>query len=263
MPHHGHLDLYPVFIYTPKQNGSGNTDRTTAMRGEDMTESLRRAKEDVLWGCNTMCARGYVLGTSGNISARVAGESLFVVTPSSLPYDDLTADDLVVMDMDGCVREGSRKPSIEYDLHREILLARPDAGCVIHTHSTFATAVSAMQDVDAVPVIDIETALYIGGDIPVAPFAPPGSAALANSAATALQDRAGLLLEGHGAIGVGRTMKDAMIASDHVERCCEMFCIIRSAGRLRPLPAGPLHALCEQSRKNRGVTSRSPLDKKV
>jgi Ribulose-5-phosphate 4-epimerase and related epimerases and aldolases len=218
-----------------------------------MTESLYNAKERVLWGCRAMCAKGYVLGTSGNISSRVAGEALFVVTPSSYPYEDLTADDLAVVDMEGNIMAGNRKPSIESDMHRHILLARPDVRCVVHTHSIFATAVSSMQDVAVVPVIDIETALYIGGDIPVAPFALPGSAALAHNVATALLDRAGVILEGHGTVGVGQTMKDALIANENIERTCEMFCIIRSAGKLKPLPSGPLQDLCEQSRKIRGL----------
>ncbi|MCC8194462.1 MAG: class II aldolase/adducin family protein [Deltaproteobacteria bacterium] len=218
-----------------------------------MSGSLREAENAVLWGCKAMCARGYVLGTAGNISARVAGEDLVVITPTSLPYEDLTADDLAVLTMEGKSAKDGRKPSIEYGMHLRILLARPDVRCIVHTHSKFATAVSAMQDVDAVPVLDIETAMYVGGDIPIAPFAPPGTEALARGAAEAIRDRAGVLLEGHGALGVGKTMRDAMVASDNIERCCEMFCIIRAAGKIKPLPPEPLKNLCDWSRKNRGI----------
>lgn len=218
-----------------------------------MSEQLRAAKEQVLWGCKTMCSKGYVLGTAGNISARVAGENCFVITPSSFPYADLTAADLVVADMNGNIVEGTRKPSIEWGMHRRILLARPDVCCVVHTHSKFATAVSALKGVNAVPVIDIETAMYIGGAIAVAPFAPPGSEALARNAAEGLGDRAGVLLEGHGAIGAGKTMQDAMVASDNIERTCELFCIIRAAGEIRKLPADAVEELCAWSRANRGV----------
>ncbi|SBW06541.1 conserved hypothetical protein [uncultured delta proteobacterium] len=224
-----------------------------------MTGPIQSAAEQVLWGCKTLCARGYVLGTAGNVSARVEGEDLFVITPTSLPYDELTAGDLVVVDLEGRVTAGSRAPSVECGLHRRILLARPDARCIVHTHSKFATAVSAMQNVSAVPVIDIETAMYIGGDIAVAPFAPPGSEDLARNAAFSLGDRAGVIMEGHGAIGVGLTMQDAMIAADNVERTCELFCIIRAAGEIKPLPEAPLRELCAWSREKRGVASgRAP-----
>jgi len=222
-----------------------------------MSDAVREAKEQVLQGCGLISARGYVLGTSGNISARVpaAAGDLLVITPTTLPYDEMTADDLVVADMAGNIVEGNRKPSMEISMHRSILLARPDVRCIVHTHSKCATAASAMQDVAEVPVIDIETAIYIGGSIPVAPFAPPGSEELARNAARALGDRAGILLESHGAIGVGRTMKEALTASDIIERNCEMFLLIKAAGEIKPLPQGPLNDLCAFSREKRGLHS--------
>ncbi len=218
-----------------------------------MLEPIRKAEEQVLWGCRAMCGRGYVLGTAGNISARVAGEELFVITPTSLPYDELTPDDLVVADMRGNIVRGNRRPSIECAMHRDILAVRPEARCVVHTHSKYATATSAMEGVDAVPVIDIETAMYIGGDIPVAPFAPPGSGELARNVARSIGDRAGVIMEGHGAVGVGLTMRAAMDACDIIERNCEMYLLILAAGKRKPLPEGPLRELCARSRETRGI----------
>ena len=220
-----------------------------------MMTAIEEAREHILWGCKTMCERGYVLGTAGNISARVRDADLFIITPTTLPYDELTAADLVVVDMDGAVVTGARKPSMEYMMHRNILAARPDVECVVHTHSKFATAASSMEGVRSVPVIDIETAMYIGGEVAVAPFAPPGSADLAAAAARSLGDLAGVLLEGHGAISVGQTMKEAMTAGDILERNCEMFLLIRAAGTVRPLPPGPLRDLCAYSREKRGLNS--------
>ncbi len=218
-----------------------------------MSTALQEAKEQVLWGCRTMCGRGYVLGTAGNISARVAGENLFVITPTSLPYEDLCGGDLVVADMEGTIVEGERKPSIEFTMHRNIMLKRSDVRCIVHTHSKFATAASSIAGVSAIPVIDIETVVYIGGDVPVAPFAAPGSEELAVIVADSLGDMAGVLMEAHGAIGVGRTMKEAMIASDNIERTCEMFLAIKACGDIKPLPEDFLRAFRERSRKKRGL----------
>lgn len=218
-----------------------------------MSTAILAAKEQVLWGCRTMCERGYVLGTAGNISARVAGENLFVITPTSLPYDELVPADLVVADMQGTIVEGNHKPSIEFTMHRSILQIRPDVQCIVHTHSKFATAASSLAGVEKIPVIDIETIIYVGGDIPVAPFAAPGSEELAQKVAQTMGTAAGILMEAHGAIGVGRTMKEAMIASDNVERTCEMFLAIKACGEIKPLPEDFLRAFRERSLKKRGL----------
>lgn len=218
-----------------------------------MAKAIEEAKEHVLRGCKAMCGRGYVLGTSGNISARVAGEDLFVITPTSMPYEDLRGEDLVVSDLRGTIVEGCREPSIEVTMHRGILLKRPDVCHIVHTHSTYATAAGSLLGVTAVPVIDIETVLYIGGDIPIAPFAPPGSEELARNVAEALGTAAGVLMEGHGAVGVGRTMQEAMTASDNVERACKMFLAIRACGEIKPLPEDFLRSFTERSLKNRGL----------
>lgn len=218
-----------------------------------MSQALQHAKEQVLWGCKTMCERGYVLGTAGNISARVEGEDLFVITPTSLPYNELTMDDLVVADMQGNIVEGIRKPSIEFTMHRNILCKRPDVKCVVHTHSKYATAAGSMAGVTSVPAIDIETAIYIGGDIPVAPFAPPGSEALAQNVERAIGTMGGIIMESHGAIGVGKTMADAMVASDNIERTCEMFLAICAGGAVKPLPTDYVEESHKKSLKKRGV----------
>lgn len=218
-----------------------------------MSENLVKAKEAVLWGCKVMCERGYALGTVGNISARVKGTDLFVITPSSTPYDTLTPDDLVVGNMEGEIVEGTKRPSIEFSMHRNIFRRRPDVDAIIHTHSTYATAAGSIDGVDTIPAIDIETAGYLGGDIVVAPFAPPGSEELAKNVEEGIGDKGGVILASHGAIGVGTTMQAAMLASDNVERTCQMYLAISAAGKVRILPESYLKSSHEASLKKRGV----------
>lgn len=224
-------------------------------RGDHMIKAIAKAKLEVLLGCKAVCSKGYVLGTAGNLSARVEESELFVITPTSLPYETLCEDDLVVADMAGNIVEGKNKSSMEFVMHLTIYLRRPDVRAIVHTHSKYATAASAMQGVSSVPVIDIETAMYIGGDVMVAPFAPPGSLELAANATDHLGDRAGVILEGHGAIAVGNTMNAALVASDNVERACEIYLIVKASGDVKRLPEGPLADLCAWSRKDRGVVS--------
>lgn len=214
---------------------------------------MDKAREHVLWGCRTMCARNYVLGTSGNISARVSGGDLFVITPTSMPYDELRPEDLVVGSMDGSILQGARKPSIEFSMHLEIFRRRPDVAAIVHTHSAFATAAGSMRGINEVPLMDIEAALYLGGNIAVAPFAPPGSVSLARHAADGLGSFAGVVLENHGAIGVGKTMRDAMTAADIVERACQIFLTVSAAGEVKILPEEYAAACRLESARKRGV----------
>ena len=201
-----------------------------------MSENLLKAKESVLYACKKMSEKGYALGTSGNISARVEGENLFVITPSSYSYEKMTLEDLVVSDMDGNVVEGFRKPSVEFDMHRFILMTRPEVNSVIHTHSRYATAAGSIEGLDSVPAVDIETALYLGGDIPVAPFAAPGSLELAANIRDNIGKSFGIIMANHGAIGIGKSMDEAMFSADNVERTCEMYLALKACGEFRPLP---------------------------
>lgn len=224
------------------------------MSQETIQRAIQKAKEQVMWGCRTMVDKGYALGTAGNISARVEGEPLFVITTSARPYLTMKPEDLAVGDMDGNVVSGPYKPSIEFSMHLGIYKERPEVNCIVHTHSKFATAVSAMDGVEKVPVIDIEGVVYLGGEILVAPFAPPGSGELAAHVRNTIGTNAGLLMASHGAIGTGLTMEDAMISSDNVERACEMYLAILGAGRqVRKLPEDYMEMAKKKSLVRRNV----------
>lgn len=82
-----------------------------------MSDALQKAKEEVLWGCRLMVERGYLLGTVGNLSARADGTDLVVITPTSLPYDTMTEEDLVVVNLNGEIVSGKHQPSIECSMH--------------------------------------------------------------------------------------------------------------------------------------------------
>lgn len=201
-----------------------------------MTVSLKKAKEEVLRACKIISGNGFVLGTAGNISAIVEGENLFVITPSSYPYNIMKEEDLVVSDMEGNIVEGNRKPSIEFSMHRFIYLKRPDAKAIVHSHSPYATAASSINGVTSIPAIDIEAAFGLGGDINVASFAPPGSPELAANVKEAIGKKGGVLLANHGAIGIGVNMDSALLASDNIERNCKMYLSIMSVGELKTMP---------------------------
>jgi L-fuculose-phosphate aldolase len=141
-----------------------------------------------------MLRLGLVTGTSGNVSAR-DGERL-LITPSALPYAEMTEDDLVALDRDGAVVAGERAPSSEWRVHVAVYAARPDAAALVHTHSEHATAWSARGE----PL----------GDVLTAPYAPSGSDEIAGLAVEALADRDAVLLGDHGVLAIGPTPAAAL-----------------------------------------------------
>lgn len=195
-----------------------------------MSDALQKAKEEVLWGCRLMVERGYLLGTVGNLSARADGTDLVVITPTSLPYDTMTEEDLVVVNLNGEIVSGKHQPSIECSMHLGVYRARPELRALVHTHSKYATTVSLIKELDIMPAIDTEQSLYLGGDINIVPFAFPGSKELAEYVKEGIGTNAGLLMANHGALGVGISMKDAVIASDIIERNSEMYLLLKAGG---------------------------------
>lgn len=200
-----------------------------------MNSNVENAKLIVLNGCKLFTQMGLTEGTAGNISARVEGEELFVITPTSMDYATLKTEDMVVVDYEGNIVEAKWKPSIEVSMHRKIFLLRPDVKAIVHSHSSYATAYASTKGVTYLPPIDIEAANYLGGDIMVAEFAIPGSLELAENVAKAIGKKAGVLMENHGAIGVGKTMEDALTNSSIIEKGCHMVFLTNIMGGMKEL----------------------------
>ena len=221
-----------------------------------MSDALQKAKEEVLWGCRLMVERGYLLGTVGNLSARADGTDLVVITPTSLPYDTMTEEDLVVVNLNGEIVSGKHQPSIECSMHLGVYRARPELRALVHTHSKYATTVSLIKELDIMPAIDTEQSLYLGGDINIVPFAFPGSKELAEYLKEGIGTNAGLLMANHGALGVGISMKDAVIASDIIERNSEMYLLLKAGGfDYKPMTEDYKVFVKEKSKKKRQVIS--------
>ena len=221
-----------------------------------MSDALQKAKEEVLWGCRLMVERGYLLGTVGNLSARADGTDLVVITPTSLPYDTMTEEDLVVVNLNGEIVSGKHQPSIECSMHLGVYRARPELLALVHTHSKYATTVSLIKELDIMPAIDTEQSLYLCGDINIVPFAFPGSKELAEYVKEGIGTNAGLLMANHGALGVGISMKDAVIASDIIERNSEMYLLLKAGGfDYKPMTEDYKVFVKEKSKKKRQVIS--------
>lgn len=190
-------------------------------------------KQDLLKVAKDTYTLGLVAGTSGNVSVYDKELEFMIITPSSVPYDEMLLEDLVVLKLDGEILNGERKPSSEWKMHAQIYKDRKDIGCIVHTHSPYATAFAVCQS--EIPVILIEMIPFIGGSVPVAKFAMPGTAMLGQEAIKVLGDRKACLLSNHGTLAIGENATDAFTSSIYLEDAAKIYHIARNSGEVKVL----------------------------
>ena len=207
-----------------------------------MTSSDSRAlRARVIATARRMNALGINRGKSGNVSARI--DSGFLVTPSALPYDETTPDDIVVVDRDGR-SAGRRRPSSEWRFHRDIYAVRAEVEAIVHTHSPFATTLTCLDR--GIPAFHYMIAVAGGTDIRCAPYATFGTQALSDHAVRALIDRRACLLSHHGLIAVGASLDAALALAVEVETLSEMYWRALQIGEPRVLDDVEMQAVLEQ-----------------
>ncbi len=180
-------------------------------------------------------------GTAGN--AAVRHEEGMLITPSALPVAEMTTDSMVRMDLEGKVFQGG-KPSSEWRFHRDIFVARPEIGAVLHMHSTFATTIACLgRDV---PAVHYHIAIAGGDSIRCTPYTIFGEQNLSDLALEALHDRKACLLGNHGMIALGKDLADALSVAQEVEYLCEIYWRTLKAGTPQILTAQQMHAVKEK-----------------
>ncbi len=193
-----------------------------------------RVRDELLEIGRRLHARDLVGAAEGNLSVRL-GPDRFLVTASGVSKGHLRAGDLVVVDGRGDVVAGRGRPSTELRMHLAAYAARPDVAAVIHAHPVTAVALTVAgvpPPSDLVP----EAAVTLG-EIPVAPFAIPGTDEVPASLAPYLAGHDVVLLERHGAIALGRTLEEAFQRMETLERVARVAVAARLLGRCEPLPA--------------------------
>ncbi|MGW4227308.1 class II aldolase/adducin family protein [Streptomyces bauhiniae] len=187
-----------------------------------------RAWDELVTTARRTVADGLVVGTSGNVSVRVADTVL--VTPSGVPYDRLTPADVTGVDLSGRQVLGTLVPTSELPLHLAVYRTT-EARAIVHTHAVHATAVSTL--VTELPAIHYMTGA-LGGPVRVAPYAPYGTPELAAHALRALQDRSGCLLRNHGTLTYGDTLDRAYDRTAQLEWMCRVWLTASSVPGLSP-----------------------------
>ncbi|MDQ3610805.1 MAG: class II aldolase/adducin family protein [Actinomycetota bacterium] len=185
---------------------------------------LQREREQIVEFSQRMTPDDLTVGTSGNVSIR-SGD-LVVVTPSGVEYEDLTPELICVIDPAGGMVEGELGPTSEVPMHTSVY-RETDWQAVVHTHPSYATALSVL--VDELPAVHYMIAL-LGGPVRVAPYATYGTPELAKNALRGLQDRSAVLLANHGASTVGETLDKAYTRSVYLEWICKLYYQARLLG---------------------------------
>lgn len=181
--------------------------------------------KDIIGTCLEMNALGINQGTSGNVSVR-HGDG-FLITPSGIPYDETDPDQIVEMDLDGGYK-GDWLPSSEWRMHHDLFKARPEAIAIVHTHSTYATALSCLRV--EVPAFHYMIGVTGGTTLRCADYATFGTQALSDAMFVALEDRTACLLANHGMICFGPSLPKALWLAGEVETLCKQYFIACQAG---------------------------------
>ncbi|MGC4765296.1 L-ribulose-5-phosphate 4-epimerase [Micromonospora sp. DT46] len=184
-----------------------------------------------------------VAWTAGNVSARVPGQDLMVIKPSGVDYDALTADTMVVCDLNGTVVDGNGAPSSDTAAHAYVYRAMPEVGGVVHTHSSYATAWAARGE--SIPCWLTAQADEFGGEIPVGPFALIGGDDIGKGIVSTLSGHRSpaVLMRNHGVFTIGKDARAAVKAAVMCEDVARTAHLARALGQPLPMTQADISSL--------------------
>jgi L-ribulose-5-phosphate 4-epimerase len=201
---------------------------------------------------------GLVIWTAGNVSARIPDTDLFLIKPSGVSYQDLTAASLVVCDLDGSLVEGDLAPSSDTAAHAYVYRELPEVGGIVHTHSSYASAWAARGE--PIPCALTAMADEFGGEIPIGPFALIGNDDIGKGIVATLRGHRSpaVLMQNHGVFTIGRTAKAAVKAAVMCEDVARTVHIARSLGEpivIAPSDVDQLYDRYQNVYGQRGTTT--------
>jgi L-fuculose-phosphate aldolase len=201
-------------------------------------------RQGIVDACREMNQNGLNQGTSGNLSHRIPDGML--ITPTSLPYERMRAEDVVAMDF-AMNYDGIHRPSSEWRFHRDILQARADVNVVLHTHSTFSTVLAVHER--GIPCFHYMVAVAGGTDIRCSPYACFGTQVLSDYVVKALEGRNACLLGHHGLIVTAQTIERALWLAVEVETLAKMYVHALAIGEPPHLSEAEMAQVHEQMKR--------------
>ena len=194
--------------------------------------NFQEQRQQVCDAGKALLDRGLVEGTWGNCSLRL-NDSLMAITPSGRRYEDMTADDIVIMDYHSLEVTGEIKPSSEKRLHAKIYQTRKEVNAAVHTHQPYASTVAAARR-ELPPILD-DQAQILGPNVRCADYALPNTKKIVNTTVKALKGRYAAFMANHGAVTLGRTLEEAVTAALVLEKACKAFIEAEFIGGAKPI----------------------------
>ena len=210
---------------------------------QEVQAAVQATREDIARLHTELPANNLVVWTAGNVSGRVAGADLFVIKPSGVRYDELSADTMVVCDLDGNkIVDGTPdrlSPSSDTAAHAYVYRHMPEVGGVVHTHSTYATAFAAVHR--PIPCVLTMMGDEFGGEVPVGPFAIIGDDSIGRGIVETLKESRSpaVLMANHGPFTIGKDATSAVKAAVMVEEVARTVAAAEQIGK--PVPVAQEH----------------------
>jgi L-fuculose-phosphate aldolase len=187
-----------------------------------MTEfDAREQAQQILDYCLLSMRYGLNFNTQGNISVRLPEEDRFMITPTDMEYDRMSADDMVVVDANANVIEGRHEPSSEVTVHLAVYRRRPDVNAIVHTEPVFANVFGVIGEPIEGALVNM--IIYTRGAVPIMPFAPSNNTAFGDAMCDVMGDRNAVVWANHGLLTVGPNLRDAFKASVAVESAAKVL----------------------------------------
>lgn len=230
---------------------------------QELREKIHGVRENVAALHSELTRYGLVVWTAGNVSERVPGTDLFVIKPSGVSYDELTAENMVVCTLDGTkIDDGTPaalSPSSDTAAHAYVYRHMEGVGGVVHTHSTYATAWAAIGK--PVPCVLTMMGDEFGGDIPIGPFALIGDDSIGRGIVETLnQSRSrAVLMRNHGPFTIGKDARDAVKAAVMCEDVARTVHVAQSLGEPVPIPQQDIDALFDRYQNVYGQADSRPI----
>jgi L-fuculose-phosphate aldolase len=217
-------------------------------------QSLKQAICDI---GDRLYQRGFAAANDGNISARLNDREV-LCTPTLHCKGFLTAGDICLVDMEGNQISGRRKPSSEVLLHMEILKARPDVQSVVHCHPPHATAFAVTHEPIPRAVLP-EVELFLG-EIPIAPYATPGTKEFAETVLPYVHTTNVIVLANHGTVSYGESIERAYWWTEILDAYCRILILARQLGPVHHLSCEQMQQLADL-RELWGIAPKPPANR--